>query len=360
MDPNTGHVLAMASFPTFDPRKFLNGITQHEWHRLNSPARNYPLNNRALLGYPPGSTFKPFIAAAAIKGGYASTTGSYSCPPTFEVPGDTSGTVFHNWTDANLGYLSLAQSLVLSCDTVFYRFGLDFYADRDVRGEFMQIQLHRWGFGKETGIDIPGEQDGRIPDQRWKEQANELFPQLFPDKLWFPGDNINMAVGQGDVLVSPLQLASGYSAIANGGTLYRPQVGLRIVGPDGKVVKRLRPERIGEVPASPTTLSFLREALKGVVEPGGTAATAFTGWNQAQYPVAGKTGTAEVVVNGTPAAHSWFAAMAPADDPQYVVVSMVEEAGHGSEVAAPIVRQILAGLFGVESSGVSISGQVAD
>jgi penicillin-binding protein 2 len=362
MDPDNGQILAMASFPTYDPRKFLNEITQRELDRLYSSQRNQPLTNRAIAGlYPPGSTFKPFIAAAAIKAGYADIGQTFSCPPTFEVPGDTSGTVFHNWTSAHLGDLSLAESLVRSCDTVYYDFGYRFYTDRDVRGENMQQQLKRWGFGRETGIDVPGEQDGRIPDQRWKELVHEQWPNVFPDDLWFPGDNINMSIGQGDVLVTPLQLATAYSAIANGGKLYRPQVGLKIVDPDGKVVKRLKPEVTGRVPANGQTLSFLRDALTGVVAGyGGTATYAFTGFPHREFPVAGKTGTSEVTVEGIETSHSLFAAMAPADDPDYVVVALVEEGGHGSEVAAPIVREILEGIYGAGTEGITIGGQVTD
>jgi penicillin-binding protein 2 len=361
MDPDTGHVLAMASFPTFDPTIFLDGVTDKEWLRLNNPEKNYPIINRAIGGlYPPGSTFKPFVAAAALKAGYADTSSNYACPPTFEVPGDTSGTVFHNWTDAHLGYLTLAQSLVQSCDTIYYGFGLEFYADRDLRGELMQQQLRRWGFGSETGIDIPGEIDGRIPDQDWKNEVHEIYPNLFPNDIWFPGDNINMSIGQGDVLTTPLQMAVAYSAIANGGTLYRPQVGLKIVDTDGDVVKRIRPQRIGQVPASRGTLAFLRSALTGVVRPGGTAAAAFVGWDHTGIPVAGKTGTSEVTINGVDSTHSWFAAMAPADDPDYVVIALAEQAGHGSQVAAPIVRRVLEGLYGVDSSGLTINDAAVD
>jgi penicillin-binding protein 2 len=356
MDPDTGHVLAMASFPTFDPSLFLDEVTDREWLRLNDPKKNYPIVNRALSGlYPPGSTFKPFVAAAALKAGYANTTATYECPPTFQVQGDTSGTVFHNWTPSHLGYLNLRESLVQSCDTIYYGFGLDFYTDIDKRGELMQEQLRRWGFGSETGIDVPGELDGRIPDQDWKDEVHEIYGDaLFPDDIWFPGDNINMSIGQGDVLTTPLQMAVAYSAIANGGTLYRPQVGLKIVDIDGDVVKRLKPRKIGRVPASRETLTFLRTALTGVVQPGGTAAAAFLNWNHGEIPVAGKTGTSEVTINGIDSTHSWFAAMAPADDPEYVVVALAEQAGHGSQVAAPIVRRILEGIFGVESAGLLI------
>jgi penicillin-binding protein 2 len=270
------------------------------------------------------------------------------------VPNDTSGTVFNNWTDAHLGYLNLRESLVQSCDTIYYAFGLDFYADRDDRGEMMQEQLRRWGFGSETGIDIPGELDGRIPDQDWKDEVHEVYPNLFPDDIWFPGDNINMSIGQGDVLTTPLQMAVAYSAIANGGTLYRPQVGLKIVDTEGRLVKRIKPQKIGRVPASRETLAFLRTSLTGVVQPGGTAAAAFFGWNHNEIPVAGKTGTSEVTINGVDSTHSWFAAMAPADDPEYVVVALAEQAGHGSQVAAPIVRRVLEGIFGVESVGLQL------
>jgi penicillin-binding protein 2 len=363
MDPDTGQILAMTSFPTFDPRKFLNEVTDAELKRLYSPRRNQPLTNRAVAGlYPPGSTFKPFIAAAAVKAGYADLSGAtYPCPPTYQVPNDTSGTVFHNWSGYHQGYLSLAESLVRSCDTVYYDFGYDFYQDRDVRGENMQQQLKRWGFGRETGIDSPGEQEGRIPDQRWKELVHEQWPNVFPDDLWFPGDNINMSIGQGDVLVTPLQLATAYSAIANGGKIYRPEVGLKIVDADGKVVKRIKPKVTGRVPASPATLAFLRDALTGVVAgSGGTATLAFDGYPHREFPVAGKTGTSEVTVDGKETSHSLFAAMAPAPDPEYVVVALVEEGGHGSEVAAPIVREILEGIFGVGSEGITIGGQVTD
>jgi penicillin-binding protein 2 len=361
LEPNTGHVLAMASFPTYDPRKFLHGITERELAELYRPERNYPLNNRAIAGlYPPGSTFKPFVAAAAVRAGYANPNGFYSCTPDFIAPGDESGTVFHNWTDAYIGPISLRESLVRSCDTVYYRFGWSFYADRDVRGEYMQAHLERWGFGSETGVDIPGEQEGRIPDQRWKQQVHQELPDAFPVGLWYPGDDINMSIGQGDVLVTPLQMAVAYGAIANGGTLYRPQIGLKVVAPDGEVIRRFRPQPIGRVPSSPQTLAFLRDALTGVVsESAGTATAAFAGFPHPTYPVAGKTGTSEVSVHGREATHSWFAAIAPANDPEYVVVAMVEEGGHGSQVAAPIVRVILEHLLGIDSAGLNIAPEQA-
>lgn len=360
MDPNDGHVLAMASFPSYDPKLFLEPLSNREYRQqFLLPARNYPLTNRAIAGlYPPGSTFKPFVAAAAIKGGYASSGGFYPCPPEFAVPGDTSGTVFGNWTDANLGVLSFADALIRSCDTVFYEWGLDFYVDRKPRGEFMQHQLRQWGFDDVTGIDIPGEQEGRIPDARWKQDVHAQYPELFPEPTWLPGDNINMSIGQGDVLVTPLQLASAYAALANGGTLYRPQMALRVQKPDGEVVREFDGQVLGRVKIRPGHATAITSALRGVVSSGsGTAVGAFSGWDHAQFPVAGKTGTSEV--NGKQP-DSWFAAFAPADDPEFVVVAVVEQGGHGSQVAAPIVRRVLEGLLDLEPGAFHIQATETD
>jgi penicillin-binding protein 2 len=351
MDPRNGRILAMASFPNYDPEFFLGHVTKWQLERMYAPDRNQPLLNRAVqTSYPPGSTFKPFVAAAALRAGHAQVGSYYPCPPEFTVPGDTSGTVFHNWTSANLGYMTLGQALVVSCDSVFYRFGLQFYYDRKRQGESFQKLLRRWGFGQPTGTDLPFETPGRVPDADWKAQIHEKYPKLFPDGLWYPGDNINMSIGQGDLLVSPMQLAVAYSALANGGTLYRPQVALRVQRPDGTLVRQFQPQEEGRVPIKRPLIAAIRGSLRGVVT-GGTAASAFAGFPHSEIAVAGKTGTAEVAGRQP---HSWFAAMVPADNPRYVVVAMVEEGGHGSQVAAPIVRQIIEGLYGLGTTGIHI------
>jgi penicillin-binding protein 2 len=351
MDPRSGRILAMASFPDYDPEIFLGGLTRREYARMNHPARNQPFLNRVLqTSYPPGSTFKPFVAAAALRAGHAQPGSFYPCPPEFTVPGDTSGTVFHNWTSANLGYLTLGEALVVSCDTVFYRFGLEFYRNRRQDGEVFQKLLRRWGFGQPSGIDVPFETAGRMPDAEWKTKMHELNPKSFPVGLWYPGDNINMSIGQGDLLVSPMQLAVAYSALANGGTLYRPQVALRVQRPDGTVVRKFEPRALGRVPMKRPSVLAIRDSLLGVVT-SGTAASAFAGFPHEEIAVAGKTGTAEVAGKQP---HSWFAAVAPGANPRYVVVAIVEEGGHGSQVAAPIVRQIIEGLFGRDSTGIHV------
>ncbi|HVM12185.1 MAG TPA: penicillin-binding protein 2 [Actinomycetota bacterium] len=342
LDARDGEVLAMASYPTYDPRAFLEGLTQREWDRLTSKRRNFPLNNRAIQGqYPPGSVLKPFVAAAAVKGGYAHPNGFYPCPPEFSVEGDTSNTVFRNWKDTDSGTISFGQALVESCDTVFYRFGLDFYRERKIRGELLQQHLRAWGYDRPTGIDLPSEVKGRVPDAAWKSIVHSKHPDLFPDPVWYPGDTINMSIGQGDVLATPLQVARSFAALANGGTLVRPHVGLRVQDPKGNVVRRLRPAPGPRVRYGRKLLDRIEDALEGVVT-SGTGAHAFSGF---PVPVAGKTGTSETP-NQQP--HSWFAAFAPADRPRYVAVAVVEEGGHGSEVAAPIVRRIMEHLFDVD------------
>jgi penicillin-binding protein 2 len=359
MDPTDGHVLAMASYPTYDPRVFAGGLTVREFDALKRPSRNFPLTNRAIAGqYPAGSTFKPFVAAAALKAGYAQPNGFYPCPSEFIVPGDTSGTVFHNWEDVDRGGISFPDALIRSCDTVFYNWGLKFWTERAARGDFFQHHIRRWGFGALSGIDIPGEAEGRVPDAAWKQAVNAAYPNLFPEPTWLPGDNINLSIGQGDLLVTPLQMAVAYSALANGGTLYRPQVGLRVQRPDGSLVRRFEGEAVGRVPLRRADLAAISNALRGVVSsPGGTATTAFAGFPLSAHPVAGKTGTAEV--HGKQP-HSWFAAYAPATEPEFVVVAVVEEGGHGSQVAAPIVRRVLEGLLDLEPGAFHISGQATD
>lgn len=362
MDPDTGQLLAMASAPTFDPRIFTDGLTRRELERLEAPAANVPQLNRAIAGqYPPASTFKSFIALSAFRDGVA-TMGSYgyNCPSEYVAPGDESGTVFRNWSSANLGYMNVARALEISCDTVFYRFGWDYwvrYFNTPGISRPLQKNLGSLGFGQPTNVDLPGELTGRIADPEWKAAVHEENPDAFPEGRWLPGDFILMSIGQGDTLVTPLQLARAYSVIANGGRLCKPQVAFGVRRPsDGKLVRRFKPKCGQKVPFSRTQLDYVRQALAGVPAPGGTAAGAFAGFPLSQVPVAGKTGTAEVRPYQD---YSWFAAMAPAGDPQYVVVAVVERGGHGSTTAAPIVRRILEGLFELPLSPL-VSGGATD
>ena len=347
MDPRTGQILAMASYPTFDPSAFIGGISVRRFNRLTAEGSNSPLFNRPIQSaLPPGSTFKPFVAAAAVQEKVTNLNEFTACPPSYAVPNDPSGTEFDNWRSVDRGHLSLAEALIESCDTVFYQFGHEFNARRVTRGEIFQTHIEQFGFGRPSGIDLPNENPGLIPDAEYKKNAAKT--NKFVNKFWLPGDDILMSIGQGLVQVSPLQLATGMSAIVNGGTLWEPHVGLRIQEADGDVVREIKPVKNGTVPYSRNVLDTIRNALVQVPV-SGTAAGAFAGFPLSQYPVAGKTGTAEMPPLQD---FSWFvAASGPAGaPPQYVVAVMIEEGGHGSTTAAPITRHILEGLFGIETT----------
>jgi penicillin-binding protein 2 len=346
MDPNDGALLALASNPTFDPNWFATGDNQKINELLNSDNKAQPLFDRATQAtYPPGSTFKPFIALSALREGFTSTSQFIPCPGAYHVPGTTDPPdIKSNWEPVNHGSIPLSQALVISCDTVFYELGWRNWKDWYNNGEHDKLQndLRSFGFGHPTGLDLPSEKSGLIPDQRFKAVHYAKSPDTHA-KEWQPGDFINMSIGQGDVGVTPMQLATAYSALANGGTVYRPHVLQRVQDSKGTVVQE-QPHVNRRVPFTRKQLDYVRQALTGVVGPGGTASAAFSTFPRSRIPVAAKTGTAEV---NPFKPYSWFAAMAPASHPQYVVVSIVEQGGHGSQSAAPIVRRILDGLFGL-------------
>jgi penicillin-binding protein 2 len=219
--------------------------------------------------------------------------------------------------------------------------------------EVMQTDLSRMGFGKATGIDLPLEAKGIMPTNEYKKALEREAPKVYGKLPWQPGDYVNMAIGQGFVTVTPMELATAYSAIANGGRLYAPRVAWKVESPDGRVVHVIHPSPAGRLPISRQEVSYLRSALTGVTRPGGTAAPAFVGFPLSSIPVAGKTGTADIVGKQP---YSWFAAMAPANNPKYVVVVMVEQGGHGGTTAAPVARRILQGLFHLNTGSV-VAGQ---
>jgi penicillin-binding protein 2 len=361
MDPTTGAIKALVSWPTFDPSWFVQIPTKRQLETLYGDHSGSPMLDRATqLSFAPGSTFKPFIALAAQQHGIANFSSYYPCPPEYVYPGDTT-TVFHNWTTANLGTISVESALKISCDTVFYQWGADFY-DRykiDPLGPdatLLQKSLQQFGFGAATGLDLPLETSGLIPDPTWKEQFAADHPEvLLPDEQsWLPGDDIQMAIGQGFVTVTPMQLAVAFSAIANGGRICRPHVVDHIEDSGGGDVRAVSGHcNNRQLPYTQAELDYIRNALATVTQSGGTASTAFAGFPLSEVPVAGKTGTAQrPPFQDT----SWFAAMVPANAPKYVIIAMVEQGGHGSTSAAPIVRQVIEGLFGIDSAGVVDGG----
>jgi penicillin-binding protein 2 len=355
MDAQTGAIRAMASFPSYDPRWLVRGLTKSQAHYLyDNPAA--PALNRAIqLGYVPGSTFKPITGLAALKEGFASLGGYYPCTSTYTHPGDTSGTVFHNWTTANLGSMSLANAIRISCDTVFDKFGSDFYyqyVQNQLNDNALALQndLRQFGFGEPTGVDLPAEVHGLVPDPTWAadQTTADGKTKLFPDGF-VPGIDILTMIGSSYVNASPLQLAQAYGAIANGGHLCRPHVVEQVVAPDGSRAKQPE-DRCGRmIPYPPGDLAYIRGALGSVIT-SGTAACSFAGFPTSQVWVGGKTGTAERPPYQDT---SWFAAMAgkDANSPKYVVVGMVEQGGFGAMGAAPIVRHVIEDIYGLPDTG---------
>jgi penicillin-binding protein 2 len=374
----TGRVVAMASYPTYNPSIWTGGISNAEFRDLFGTAHGEPILNRATQGeYGPGSTWKVTSTAAALKDGF-SAAGPYGCPGAVTIAGHT----FNNWTTQNLGPMSLHEALVMSCDTVFYQVAYQMYLHDKYNANFvaspkapiqkMQKMEVAWGFGRDTGIDLPEESPGTVPTRQWlynywtqyknywckHGNANGSYlQQIAYDDCrtgyqWTPGQAAIAAIGQGYVTVTPLQLARAYAALANGGTLYSPRIGEALLSPAGKVVQKITPPVAGHLPVSRSTLGYIKDALVDVVTQG-TAAGAFAGFPLDKLQVAAKTGTAEIFGGQ---ATSVFASFAPASHPRYVVVVMVPKSGEGADVSAPCARQIWDSIYGLEGHRADFPG----
>lgn len=324
LDPNNGEVLAMVSHPSFDPNAFILGITDEQWAQLNDPVRQPLVNRTTLVGYPTGSTFKVVTAAAGmVHLGYNAGT-PVNCPGEFTIPG--SGQVWKDWVPGGQGAMDLHTAIVRSCNTVFYKMGADL---DDANEMFLPNMARSFGFGAPTGVEID-EVAGIVPDPTWKVSNVGDF--------WATGDAVNLAIGQGYFLATPLQLANAYAALANGGTLYTPHMILDVVRLDGSVAYSSPVQEKGKLPLSPDQIGVIRAAMYDVINaPNGTATQAFAG---VDYAVSGKTGTAETGIVGEQP-HGWFGSFTPSDAPRITVVTMVEHGVAGSVAAAPIARKII-------------------
>ena len=333
IEPSTGGVLALVSKPGYDPNLFVDGIDTQNWEMLNN-SPDHPLNNRALQGvYPPGSTFKPFMALAALELGKRSPRYTIADPGYF-VLGGAGGHRFRDWKAGGHGMVDMHKSIVVSCDTYYYGLAQDLGID-NIHGF-----IGKFGFGSKTGIDIDGEVAGLLPSQDWKMRR-------FKQK-WFVGDTISVGIGQGYNLATPMQLAFATSIIANNGVTFRPHVVRHIQNSQTNELTSIEVEPIGTLPLRPENLTLVREAMVDVTRPGGTAAWAGAG---ATYKIAGKTGTAQVIamkqsydekrIHERHRDHSLFIAFAPAAAPAIALGILVENGGHGSTAAAPIARKVM-------------------
>jgi penicillin-binding protein 2 len=350
MDPQTGAVYAMSSYPSYNPKVWVGGISDADYANLSNPANNEPLINRAIDGlYTPGSTFKLSTATAALNLGLISPTYTYNDKGTFTVPDCQYGSttcVFHNSEgDGGFGDINVSTALTVSSDDFFYNLGAMFWDDRSnpAYGDTpIQNQAAQYSLGELTGIDLPGESnqarvDSGAEDQKLHAESPTGFPNTSP---WNTGDNVEMAFGQGATVITPIEQAVAYSTFANGGTRYAPQVAAAIVSPSGKVVKRFTPQVTGHVSLPPATYQALMTGFTGAVQSANPRGTAYGVPGLGSFPggVAGKTGTADSELGKEPT--GWFVGFGPTADPQYVVVCVIDQAGYGATAAAPVVGSI--------------------
>jgi penicillin-binding protein 2 len=345
MNVQNGEVLALGSQPSYDPNIFTKPISQKKLNSLKSEELGNPLFDRAIQGgYPTGSTFKLITAVAALESGQITPSTPLSDPGFLEV-GDQK---FENAGGVAHGVLSLVPALTVSSDVFFYQLG----RDMNEKGMPLQLWAHRLGIGRKTGIDLPSEIAGRLPTPHWRDT---WFKKKLTDRPWSVGDNINLSVGQGDLLANPLQMAVAYAAVANGGRVFRPRLGLRIEDAAGRALQQLDAPTARRVKIKPEFRTAILEGLRGAASaPGGTSTPVFEGF---PIPIAGKTGTAEHI--GKPD-QSWYVALAPYPNPRYVVAVTDEAGGFGADTAAPMTRRILAALFDVKETGLVQGGGAPD
>ena len=345
LDPNNGQVIAMASYPDYDPAAFVNGISSSVWDPLTKDPNNYfPLTNRALQGqYAPGSTFKLITALAGLRSGAITPQTTISDGGVYVVPGCTGGAgcSFTNSGGEAHGRVNLPRAITVSSDVYFYQLGGQFWTDRATFGDPIQDTARDFGFTTESGIPLPGEQTGFVltPDQ--KKKLHEKDPANWPYGDWYTGDNVQMAIGQNSVAVTPLQLANAYSTFANGGTLYSPNIAIKITkGGTQDVTRSIEPRVLHQVDLPPEFRLPMMQGFVGAVNSReGTAYGAFL--NFPNWQVAGKTGTAQVQGKQDTAL---FVGMAPAEAPKYVGVAVLEQSGFGATAAAPVIRRVFQSL----------------
>jgi penicillin-binding protein 2 len=353
LDPRDGAVLAMASAPTYKPSVFVGRTDPKKLEALYSDSSN-PLFNRATAGlYPPGSTWKPVTALAGMQEHVFSAYESIQCTPSATYGLDQQR--FRNWNPFVNRPMTLPEALAESCDTYFYEIGNRFYeggADSRVR---MQQWARRFAFGAPTGLDIGGEADGLVPTPEWRKKTFESDW----DRAWNPGDSIQLAIGQKDLLVTPLQLAAFYAMLANGGKVITPHLVSDVEQPGGKgsprvVLRRFAPPPPKSSGVDPAALAAIRDGMYLATHSAtGTSSSVFASY---PVPISGKTGTAEKVVQlpGYPADHledqSWWCGWGPSDSAKIVVCALIENGGHGSAAAAPAALKVFERFFGVEAA----------
>jgi penicillin-binding protein 2 len=343
MNVHTGAILGMGSYPTYDPSFYTQPHTKAQYDAFGNRSGD-PLVDRADQGgYPTGSAFKPITATAALEDGLITPSTIFDDTGSLDI----GGLVVHNAGGAANGPIDMSTALKVSSDVYFFDLGL--HANASGKGGQIQDWAFAYGLGRNPDIDLPGAGPGLIPTPAWRNRVYRSHKNPWIDRPWNQGDNVNLAVGQGDVMVTPLQLARAYAALANGGTLVRPHIGGRIVDVSGRTVERVKPPPKRHLKISDETRSVILGGLeRAAMEPGGTSYSVMGGF---PFPVAGKTGTAERGVGSED--QSWYSVIAPYRNPQIVVTVTVEHGGFGVESAAPIARAILEQYFHLNAGGSS-------
>jgi penicillin-binding protein 2 len=349
LDPQNGGVIALASAPAYDPREFANGISQERYEELQNINGASALIDRSITGqYAPGSTFKLVTAAAALSNGLIEANSSIYDDGVYKV-----GNPVQEFTNAGkqkYGNINLVRALTVSSDVYFYWLG-----DRMDGTTLIQDAATAFGFDKKTGIDLPNESAGYVLTKAEKKALHDKYPDAYPNGDWYTGDNVQLAVGQNVIVVTPIQLARAYAALANGGTVYQPHVAWKILTPNADpadpsdVVRVIEPVISGTVTLPPDVRQPIVSALEGVTSGLGTAASAFVSFDLGAFPVVGKTGTAQV--DGK-ADTSLFASYGPAASPKYVVTAVMEESGFGAEAAGEVTRRVYEVLANQALTGV--------
>jgi penicillin-binding protein 2 len=349
MDPRNGEILAMASYPDYEPEKWVGGISQADFNYYNSKEAKMPLYNRAMNGlYPAGSTFKPFVALAAMTTNYVNSTDpllrvsdTHDCWGRFRLPiGTGAGKTYQIWKcwvyPNGHQTVDLYMAIAASCDFYFYNVG---YLTYQQPTPVLQNGVRKFGFGRSTGIDLPGETERSVvPDKVWARGQ-------LADQKWKTGDEINLAIGQGYLQTTPLQEAVALSALVNGGTVWVPHIGLQITDSSNRVISTMQSEKRSELGIKQELLDQIKTAMVMVCR--NKRGTAYEIWKTFSVDVGGKTGTSQVVQKDDYALFMGYAPANAATEPQIVVVAVIEQGGHGSSVAAPVVRRVMESYFGL-------------
>ncbi|HET9691403.1 MAG TPA: penicillin-binding protein 2 [Acidimicrobiales bacterium] len=359
-DPRDGTVIALATYPDYDPAAFVGGISEAQYRYYTDPAQDEPLLDRAIQGqYAPGSTFKLVTASAALQDGFISANSVFHDTGSIKIGNQ----VFHNDNSEVLGNITLSTAITESSDIYFNTLGADFWNSRGRLGdEALQKVARAYGFGGQTGIALPNESSGLIPTPKSVAAAYKQYPKLYATGTWYTGDSAQMAIGQFEDEVTPLQLANAYAGFANGGTVYQPRLALDAqtqgdpaAGVAPQVVQAYTSKVNATVPLDPAQHAAMVAGFEGVVNnPKGTAYNDFyfPGSPLESKDIAGKTGTAQVTAAGKQDT-SVFTSFAPASAPTFEVTALMEDSGYGASIAAPVVRQIYDALYGLPAQPVA-------